>query len=120
MQIHVGSSYPEEACGLLAGMDEKVLIVQPVKNILKSPDRFRMDAQEQLTCFLNFEKQNWDLLGIYHSHPQGPAYPSETDLAEAYYPDIAYLVWALNEQEWVCQAFHLDNRVVTPIKIWIV
>ncbi len=117
MQCHVNSVYPEEACGLLAGRDNKVLAVIPVKNMLNSPTRFRMDPRDQLTEFINIEKNNWELLGIYHSHPQGNAYPSETDIAEAYYPDIAYLVWALSDHGWICQAFHIEYNTVTPIKV---
>jgi [CysO sulfur-carrier protein]-S-L-cysteine hydrolase len=119
MQNHVSSIYPEEACGLLAGNNNQVLAVIPVNNILKSRTQFRMDPRDQLTEFLNIEKNNWELLGIYHSHPQGNAYPSETDIAQAYYPDIAYLVWALSEQEWVCQAFHLEKQMATPMKLSI-
>lgn len=119
MRTYVNSIYPEEACGLLAGINNRVSSVFSVKNVLKSPHHYRMDAQEQLTCFLTIEQYHWDLLGIYHSHPQGPPYPSQTDLAEAYYPDTAYLIWALDEQEWGCQAFMLKNLEVTPLKILI-
>lgn len=119
MREHIISIYPEEACGLIAGINDRVLLVLPVNNIFKSNHHYRMDVQEQLTAFLNIEKQNWELLGIYHSHPQGFPYPSETDLAEAYYPDCAYLIWALVEQEWVCRAFLLKNQEVTPITLTI-
>jgi proteasome lid subunit RPN8/RPN11 len=117
MQSHVISLFPEEACGLLAGISEKVNSVYPVKNILESRYRFRMDPHEQLAAFLDIEKNQWELLGMYHSHPQGDAFPSETDLAESYYPEIAYLVWALINHEWMCRAFLLDDKDVTSINI---
>jgi len=119
MRQHVNSIYPQEACGLLAGIGNEASQFFPINNILKSNHRYRMDAQEQLTSFLKIEKENCELLGIYHSHPQGAPYPSETDIAEAYYPDTPYLIWALDKNEWVCQAFFMKNQKITPIKIMI-
>ncbi|MBN1535266.1 MAG: M67 family metallopeptidase [Anaerolineales bacterium] len=111
--------YPEEACGLLAGSEDRVTKVFTVSNIFKSSQNYRMDAQEQLAAFMSIEKENLELLGIYHSHPQGPPYPSEVDLNEAYYPDIAYLIWAQNGQNWIFQGFLLKNHAATPINIEI-
>jgi proteasome lid subunit RPN8/RPN11 len=33
-----------------------------------------------------------ELLGIYHSHPNGDNHPSPRDVERAYYPDAAYLI----------------------------
>lgn len=32
------------------------------------------------------------LVGIYHSHPQGPSHPSGTDIDLAFYPDAVHLI----------------------------
>lgn len=83
---------PEEACGLLAGKDNQVFEVIPIENIKHSPFRYRMNPQDQLAAFQYIEKQEWDLLAIYHSHPDGPGYPSDTDIQEAYYPEAIYII----------------------------
>ena len=119
MESHARQSYPIEACGLMAGVNARIEMVLPVKNTLNSRERFRMDAQEQLEFFLQIEKQHWDLLGIYHSHPNGPLYPSKTDIEEAYYPEAAYLIWSINDGKWSCCAFHIMNGEVTPIELII-
>ena len=31
-------------------------------------------------------------MGIYHSHPNGDNKPSPRDIAQAYYPDVAYFI----------------------------
>jgi proteasome lid subunit RPN8/RPN11 len=36
-----------------------------------------------------------EILGVYHSHPRGPAVPSSTDVAEAYYPEWLYVIVGL-------------------------
>ena len=33
-----------------------------------------------------------ELLGIYHSHPNGENQPSPRDIERAYYPDAAYFI----------------------------
>ena len=37
------------------------------------------------------------LMGIYHSHPNGGGAPSARDIAEAYYPDVAYVIATVHE-----------------------
>ncbi len=41
---------------------------------------------------IDFEDAGLELLAIYHSHPRGPATPSETDVARAFYPEAIYLI----------------------------
>ena len=41
----------EEACGLVAGVDQTSFEVFPVTNILHSPVRYRMDPEQQLKYF---------------------------------------------------------------------
>lgn len=55
-----------------------------------------------------------DLLGIYHSHPNGKNEPSQRDIERAYYPDAAYFVVSpLAEAPHPVRAFSIrDGRVV--------
>ncbi|MEW5873010.1 MAG: M67 family metallopeptidase [Chloroflexota bacterium] len=119
MQSEVERLAPEEACGLLAGLIEagsyQALAVLPLSNSLHSPVRFRIDASEQLAAFQQIEAQGWELVGIYHSHPQGPEVPSATDIAEAYYPEAAYLVWSGAGGKWACRAFTILDRQVRSL-----
>jgi proteasome lid subunit RPN8/RPN11 len=120
MLEHVRACLPEEACGLLAGDDERVHEVLPVRNSAQSPVRFRMDPQEQIDKLFWMEEQGLSLVGIYHSHPTGPYQPSQTDLREAAYPDAAYLVWSRIRMEWDCRAFMLRPEGPKEIEIQIV
>jgi proteasome lid subunit RPN8/RPN11 len=115
---------PEEACGLLAGrrrgerLEAQLLII--ATNLLHSTVRFRLDPQEQLAAFASMDEQNLELVGIYHSHPQGPNGPSPTDLVEAYYPEAAHLIWSGQNGEWTCSAYHIEKGQATPVCIQIV
>jgi len=90
-------AYPREACGLLAGDDGAVREVIPLTNVEHNPVGcgWRADSREQFRAFQRIDDQGWQLLGIFHSHPSSPAYPSERDVEHALYPDARYVVVSL-------------------------
>jgi proteasome lid subunit RPN8/RPN11 len=92
--------------------------VQPVDNIDEQPHiRFTMDPQRQLQIILDFEQQKWEVVGIYHSHPQGYARPSATDIAELTYPDAVYLIGVPQGE---LTAWRIIKGTVQPVLIEIV
>ncbi len=115
MLAHLRSVLPAEGCGLLAGAAGCSTAVFPVLNLLQSPVRFRMDPQQQAEAFIAMQAQDWDLLAIYHSHPNGPAHPSATDLAEFYYPESFALIWSPESGSWECRGFTILDGVITPV-----
>ena len=120
MHDHVARLPSVEACGLLGGVGALVKLVIPVTNIITSPIRFLMDPQEQITAFKTIEDNGWEIIGIYHSHPNGPETPSVTDVTEAYYPEAAYLIWALHSGKWGCHAFRIKNGLVAEIDLRVI
>ncbi len=124
MQSHVRGHFPEEACGLLAGTitGNEILVhsVLPVENQLHSPVRFRMEPYEQLKALNWIDEQGYTLVGIFHSHPNGPHCPSQTDLAEAFYPEAAYLIWYRDETNWACRAYRLSGGAVVEIHLHLI
>jgi proteasome lid subunit RPN8/RPN11 len=105
MLADVRERAPLEACGLVGGMLQCSLAVYPIDNIHQSPVRFLMDPAQQLRVFQDLDEKNWDLLAIYHSHPNGPAHPSPTDMEEAAYPEAVNLIWSRRNKSWNCRAF---------------
>lgn len=111
---------PEEACGLLAGQAGTVEQVYPVDNVLRSPTAYRMDPAGQLRSMLTIEQSGLELVGIYHSHPHGPTTPSATDLKQATYPEVLYLICSPSPGEgWQARAFWLrGNQAVEEALVW--
>ncbi len=107
MLEHVLSCLPQEACGLLGGVEGSILCVRPVKNISGNPYRFRMDPNEQIGAMFEVEEQGHQIVAIYHSHPLGPGCPSEADINQAAYPETAYLIWYPSGENWNCRAFRM-------------
>ena len=110
MISHAQSALPNEACGLLGGSAGRVQAVYPGANAERSPVRYRMEPKEQLRAMDAIGLAGGDVVGIFHSHPQGPPVPSPTDLAQAYYPQAVYIILARQESgEWQIRGYNLSN-----------
>lgn len=129
IHAHAERTYPEECCGLLLGTiaaDKRV-----VHDIYEVPNAWDTDAAHELNDTTAFTKthrywiapeamlagmrearrRNLEIIGIYHSHPDYPAVPSECDRALAW-SQYSYLIvsveqgaakdcrsWMLNDQQ---------------------
>ncbi len=112
MFAHVLAARPNEGCGLLAGRNGVPVKFYPCSNAHEQPVvRYRLDERELFAALRELDAAGWDLLAIFHSHPSTPAYPSQTDLDNAYYPDSLYLICSLAESEQpILRGFWLDRE----------
>jgi proteasome lid subunit RPN8/RPN11 len=120
MAAHAAALYPEEACGLLAGRAGRATRFYPVENVHHSPVAYEMEPVQQIRAMLDIEATRLELLAIYHSHPHGPAHPSPTDVALAFYPDQVQLILSLADRERpALAAFTIREGQVTRVE-WVV
>lgn len=113
---HAAAHNPEEACGLLAGIENRARGFYPVENILHSPTAFEMDPLQQVRAMLAMETKGLELVAICHSHPSGPPWPSSMDVAQAYYPDSAQIIISLADPARpVMRAFTIRDGLVSEI-----
>jgi proteasome lid subunit RPN8/RPN11 len=110
----------EEACGLVAGKGVTSLAVIPMANVLHSPVRYRLDPQEQFEVFRRIAASGWELLAIYHSHLDGPPWPSPTDIAEATYPEAVYLIWSKIRESWDCRGFLISAGRFQAVRVEVI
>ena len=59
------------------------------------------------------------MLAIYHSHTASPAYPSQTDINLATYPDSIYLIVSLAEGEQPLRGFRIDDGEVSEVELTV-
>ena len=106
--------FPNEACGLIAAEADVPVKVYAMKNANASSDTYRFDAQEQFEVFDELDDRGWDIWAIYHSHTHSEAYPSETDIKLAFYPDSRYLLLSLADREQpILRSFFIRDGEVT-------
>jgi proteasome lid subunit RPN8/RPN11 len=89
---HSRAELPNEACGLLAGDDSGVRRLYCVRNADASPTSYTIDPSGHFAALQDAEENGWELIGAFHSHVDGPAYPSPTDVAGAAEPGWTWLV----------------------------
>lgn len=96
---HGERGYPDEICGLLLGehigADRVVRDVVPADNVWddlgEHRRRFRIAPEVYLREERRARAAGWEIVGFYHSHPDHPARPSETDREHAW-PTYSYVI----------------------------
>ncbi len=112
--------FPNECCGVIAGRDGSPVRVIPMKNVDASPVTYRLDAGEQFRVFNEIEDEGLDLWAFYHSHTHSEAYPSETDVRLAFFPEARYLLVTLADREApVLRAFWIRDGQVDEEELTI-
>lgn len=87
MEVHGANEEPAEACGLVAGIDDRVRFFYPLTNVAASSSEFVVDPIGHGRALRHAEASGWSLIGVFHTHPRGSAIPSERDRAELFDPD---------------------------------
>lgn len=115
MLEHGLAGFPNEACGLVAGNGEGLAVrFYPMRNADASPVTYRLDAREQLKVFDQMDEQGLELWAIFHTHTHSEAYPSETDLRLAFYPEARYLIMSLSDRgNPVLRAFRIQDAEIS-------
>ncbi len=93
---HVLTSPAREVCGLVGAVQGSAVSTYPVANVSPEPDcRFEMDPRHQIAAMREMRDAGESLFAIYHSHPQGPPFPSRVDIKQAGYPHALNLIVSL-------------------------
>jgi [CysO sulfur-carrier protein]-S-L-cysteine hydrolase len=117
IERHAHTALPLECCGLLGGRDFKATSCHPLRNRAARPESEFFAAPEDLfTAMRELREAGEELVAIYHSHPRGPARPSETDVRLAYYPSAVHII-VVPRQPAVFRAFTINNALVRAVEL---
>ena len=105
IEAHGAASYPYEGCGLLLGQvqngDNLVVDVYAVENRWQVKEerrvRFLIRPQDMMQAEMEAMRQDLDIVGIFHSHPDDQPVASPRDLAWATWPGYSYLITEVRE-----------------------
>jgi proteasome lid subunit RPN8/RPN11 len=97
MRTHAEQDFPNECVGFFYGQDtaegRKITLARPIINSKEGDQRRRFEVSP--IDYMKAEQyaliNDLTLLGVYHSHPQHPAIPSEHDLLQAL-PFFSYVI----------------------------
>ena len=117
---HAEKEKPNEACAILFGdkTDNKFNVekIFLTKNFEQSPTNFTISPEQRLEADRIERESKLKIIGIFHSHPDSKAYPSNTDQK---FMDLNPFVWIIfsgisNE----FKAFILESKILEiPIEI---
>lgn len=103
VRAHGQAAYPEECCGFLLGHagaeGNHVAAATRVENrqAENRERRYTITPEDYHAADRIARRQGLDIVGFYHSHPDHPARPSATDLAEATFPGYTYVIVSIRE-----------------------
>lgn len=115
---HAEAQYPHEVCGLLGGIDDRIVRALPITNTSNSPDvQYHMDPTEEIKALKQIDMDGLDWMGVYHSHPKSPPIPSPTDINKATESNLLHLIVSLKDTSPKLKLWQIQNQQVIPIDL---
>ena len=98
LEEQAARAYPHEACGLLVGRrrEDAVEVVRAVtaRNMSARPRHgYEVPPEDWCAAYRDAARSELDIVGVWHSHPDGVAVPSRAD-AESAWPEYCQLIVA--------------------------
>jgi len=117
---HLQESYPYEAGGILAGVNNEIRGVMPILNQdMDNPKKsFGITSRDIERGYIFAKKNGLQFMGVYHSHPRGDAYPSDQDMKNN--QKYLFIISLKDRYNPEFRAFGVENRVPIPIPIKII
>jgi proteasome lid subunit RPN8/RPN11 len=110
---------PRECCGIISGREGRPTQLYPTRNVAAGNRLYEIDPAQLIDLeFRELPEQGTEIIAIYHSHPASAAYPSQTDLDLAFWPEAVYLICSLADPERpVVRGFRLQDGTVTEVEL---
>eukprot|EP01047_Picozoa_sp_COSAG01_P015471 COSAG01_NODE_775_length_13698_cov_60.191632_8_plen_150_part_00 len=114
---HGQEAYPEECCGAMLGQIDVKTQTKHVTQLVRIENsseenrhrRFAVTPKDYMQLERQAMRDGLALLGFYHTHPDHPCEPSETDLKHAW-PVFSYIILSvLKGEASTCRSFLLKE-----------
>ena len=101
---------PNEACAILFGKNNEVLDIFLTENIEGSPVNFTISNEQLIEGYKIAEDKKMDIIGIFHSHPNSDAFPSNTDKKFMQSNPVAWIIYSGINKNF--RAFVLESETI--------
>jgi proteasome lid subunit RPN8/RPN11 len=120
IEEHARREHPAECCGLLSGSNGLITDIHQLRNDADQPEtRYFATPEELFAAMRRIREAGQALLGVYHSHPRTPAYPSASDVEMAFYPEAFYFIISL-EPGVELRAFQIEDSAIDEANVLVV
>ena len=101
---------PNESCALLFGKDNQVSDLFLTENIEKSPVNFTISNKQLIEGYKIAEEKELEVVGIFHSHPNSDAFPSNTDKKFMQSNPVVWIIYSGINKNF--KAFLLESDII--------
>ena len=101
---------PNESCAMLFGKNDQVLDLFLTENIEKSPVKFTISNEQLIEGYKIAEEKEMEVIGIFHSHPDSDAHPSNTDKKFMQSNPVAWIIYSGINKNF--RAYLLESDIV--------
>lgn len=110
---------PQESGGFLGGKDDVIQAVLPTHNqhLYNKTDTYALTDEDFDRSRQFFEKHGLHYYGVYHSHPNGAAIPSQTDIDTK--QQYHFIIGLKDPKQPILAAYEIQNGQPIPIPLEI-
>ncbi len=101
---------PNESCAILFGKDNQVLDLFLTENIEESPVNFTISNKQLIEGYKIAEEKKLEVIGIFHSHPDSDAFPSNTDKKFMQSNPVVWIIYSGINKNF--KAFLLESDII--------
>ena len=101
---------PNESCAILFGKKDQVSDLFLVENIEESPINFTISNDQLIEGYKIAEEKELDVIGIFHSHPDSDAFPSNTDKKFMQSNPVVWMIYSGINKNF--RAFVLESDII--------
>jgi len=107
---HAENEKPNESCAILFGKNNLVSEIFLTKNIEESSVNFTISNQQLIEGYKIAEEKKVEVIGIFHSHPNSDAYPSNIDKKFMHSNPVIWIIYSGINKDF--KAYFLESDII--------
>ena len=109
LRKHAENEQPNESCAILFGKENTVSDMFLTENIEESPVNFTISNEQLIEGYKMAEEKSLEVVGIFHSHPNSEAFPSNTDRKFMETNPVVWIIYSGVNKDF--RAFALEQEI---------